>query len=156
MAKNPEIVIRNADKGGGIVILDKTYYMEKADRILANKDYYRILENNPLSDHIASYTDLIIAAYQDGVLNKKEKEFLHLKNPVMAIFYFLPKIHKDTNKPPGRPIIAGIDSLTSRLSHYIDLYLQKYVTKLLSYLRDTSSVILAVTLSGLLIISGRL
>lgn len=144
LAKNDNIVIKSADKGGGIVILDKIQYLDEANRILADTNYYKALDHNPLKTHIASYSDLIITAYSDGVLNKKEFDFLNIKDPVMPIFYFLPKVHKDPKKTPGRPIIAGIDSLTSRLSHYVDLYLQKYVIKLPSYLKDTSSVILAV------------
>lgn len=44
-------------------------------------------------------------------------------------------MHKCTKNPPGRPIIAGIGSLTSNLSQYIDKHLQKF------YLRDTTSLI---------------
>lgn len=63
----------------------------------------------------------------------------------MPLFYYLPKVHKDPIKPPGRPIIAGIGSLTSGLSQYIYLHLQKHVIQLDLYLKDTSSVIGEVT-----------
>lgn len=59
----------------------------------------------------------------------------------MPLFYYLPKIHKDQKNPPGRPIIAGINSPTSNLSEYINIHLQKHVIKLNSYLRDTTSLI---------------
>lgn len=59
----------------------------------------------------------------------------------MPLFYYLPKVHK----PPRRPIITGIGSLTNGLSHYIDLHLQKHVNKLKSYLRETSSIIQELT-----------
>lgn len=78
LSKNTDIVIKTADKGGGIVILDKTYYMEEADNILANEDYYKILDSNPLTEHIASYTGLITAAYQDRVLDRKEKKIFYV------------------------------------------------------------------------------
>lgn len=112
--------------------------MEEAYNILSDKKYYTLLPNNPLPEHLISYTDLISFAHQEGILNKKEKDFLLTKNPVMPLFYFLPKVHKNPIKPPGRPIIAGIDSLTSGLSHYIDLHLQKYVITIPSYLRASS------------------
>lgn len=47
------------------------------------------------------------------------------------------KVHKDMEKPPGRPIIAGIDSLTSNLGSYIDHFLQRLVTSLPSYIKDS-------------------
>lgn len=61
----------------------------------------------------------------------------------MALFYYLPKVHKNPIKPPGRPIITGVDSLMSNhsTSQYIDHHLRKYILKLDSYLKDTSSVI---------------
>lgn len=63
-------------------------------------------------------------------------------NPVTPIYYHLPKVHTSTTNPPGRPIIAGIGSLTSPLSEYIDFFLQKYVVKLDSYLKDSATLIL--------------
>lgn len=59
----------------------------------------------------------------------------------MPIFYYLPKIHKCLANPLGRPIIAGIGSLTSNLSQYVDRQLQKHVPKLNSYLKDTTSIL---------------
>ncbi|CAH2301946.1 Hypothetical predicted protein, partial [Pelobates cultripes] len=42
-------------------------------------------------------------------------------------FYYLPKIHKRLENPPGRPIISGIGSLTSNISQYVDFFLQQRV-----------------------------
>lgn len=53
-------------------------------------------------------------------------------------FYHLPKIHKSTTCPPGRPIKVSTDSFTSGLSHYINFFLQPM---LLSYIKDSSHVI---------------
>ena len=36
-----DIVIVNANKRGAVVIIDVTYYIEKAERQLSNKEYYR-------------------------------------------------------------------------------------------------------------------
>lgn len=65
-------------------------------------------------------------AYDGRVITKQEKDFSLIESLAMPYFYFLPKIHKNPSKPPGRPIIAGMDSLTSRLSEYIDRKLQRY------------------------------
>lgn len=53
----------------------------------------------------------------------------------MTMFYYISNVHKNLTKPLGRPIIAGIDSLTSALSQYIDRQLQKYVTNWIYTLR---------------------
>lgn len=76
-------------------------------------------------------------ALLNQVLTKSEHQFLYSKHPVVPHFYHIPKVHKDMEKPPGRPIIAGIDSLTSNLGSYIDHFLQGLVTSLPSYIKDS-------------------
>lgn len=61
--------------------------------------------------------------------------------PQVPVMYYLPKVHKDPLKPPGRPIISGIGSITSRAGRYIDNYLQPLVVNTPSYLKDTTQVI---------------
>lgn len=53
----------------------------------------------------------------------------------------LPKVHKTLVNPPGRPIISGIDSITSRVGKYIDFYLQPLVMGTPSFLKDTKHVL---------------
>ena len=48
----------------------------------------------------------------------------------------LPKIHQTNN--PGRPVVNSIDSHTSRISKYVDFYLQPFSQHLPSYIKDTS------------------
>lgn len=138
---NKNIIIKNADKGGGIVILNQSDYLEEANRILSDKNYYQPLKSDPSKQFHEQYMHLITQAYQNKILNKKELKFLDTKSPITPIFYNLPKIHKSVEKPPGRPIIAGVGFLTSGLSQYIDRLLQKYVILLPSYLKDTTSII---------------
>lgn len=54
----------------------------------------------------------------------------------IRIFHHIPKIHKSTTNPPGRPIVAAMDSITSPISQYIDQFLQPLAQKLPSYIRD--------------------
>ena len=67
-----------------------------------------------------------------------EKVAQSLKNdkPETPKFYTLPKIHKPSN--PGRPVVNSIDSHTSRISKYVDFYLQPLARQLPSYIQDTS------------------
>ena len=44
-------------------------------------------------------------------ISSNKYEFLYNKNPRMASFYVLPKIHKCAMNPPGRPVVSGNDSL---------------------------------------------
>lgn len=55
-------------------------------------------------------------------------------------FYHLPKVHKNTY-PPGCPIVASMDSITSCFSLYIDYFLQPLAQALPSYIRGGTHLI---------------
>ena len=54
-------------------------------------------------------------------------------------FHCLPKIHKANI--PGRPVISSVNCHTSRISEFVDYYLQPEVKKLKSYVKDTPDFI---------------
>ena len=54
----------------------------------------------------------------------------------------LPKIHKNLQKPPGRPIVSGNGCPTERISKFVDFFLQPGVKNIRSYIRDTSDFLL--------------
>ncbi|CAN2389486.1 hypothetical protein PRIEUP_LOCUS5899, partial [Pristimantis euphronides] len=141
LASNPDIVIRSADKGGGIVIMDSFYYHQESLNILGDSNYYLKLPNDPTNDYLKELYELLEWGFEIGVISKKERDFLKSKFPTMAFFYFLPKIHKNLENPPGRPIISGIGSLTANISSYLDTFLQRFVIALPSYLRDTGHLL---------------
>ncbi|XP_040183666.1 uncharacterized protein LOC120916795 [Rana temporaria] len=51
------------------------------------------------------------------------------------------KIHKSKDQPPGRPIVNGIESLTSRMGQYIDFFIQPPVQNTRAYLKDTKHIL---------------
>lgn len=50
------------------------------------------------------------------------------KEPKIPSFYMLPKIHKNLENPPGRPIISGNESLTEPASEFVDFFLKPFVS----------------------------
>lgn len=70
-----------------------------------------------------------------------EYHFLYNKHALTPHFYHIPKVHKSEVDPPGRPIIAGIDSVSSNVGCYIDHFLQDIVTSLPSFVRDSSHML---------------
>ena len=52
--------------------------------------------------------------------------------------YLLPKIHKNKNPPPGRPIISANGSPTEKISQFVDHFLNPTTFNLPSYVRDTT------------------
>ena len=71
------------------------------------------------------------------------KDKLIIKNlqnrfPKSGRFYTLPKIHKPGSPPPGRPIVSGSGSVTEIISSFSDHFLKERVSKLPSYIQDTT------------------
>lgn len=64
----------------------------------------------------------------------------------MAIFYFIPKVHKGVVVPPPptfHPIVAGIGSLNENLGAWLDGFLNPLVQLIPGFLKDTKQVIKA-------------
>lgn len=57
------------------------------------------------------------------------------------MIYTVPKIHKNKENPPGRPIVNGINSVTARLGEYIDNFIQPAIQCTTAYLKDTKHVL---------------
>ena len=50
LAKDTSIVIKEADKGGGIVIMNKEFYKRKLLQMLDDKSFYKQIENKTTKD----------------------------------------------------------------------------------------------------------
>ena len=75
----------------------------------------------------------------EGFIAQDDFNFMFQKHPIRPVFHTLPKIHKSCVEPvPGRPIVAGIQSLTEAISQYIDLQIKHLVSNLPSFLKDTT------------------
>uniref|UniRef100_A0A8C5QZ70 Reverse transcriptase domain-containing protein n=1 Tax=Leptobrachium leishanense TaxID=445787 RepID=A0A8C5QZ70_9ANUR len=141
LTEDKEIIVKPADKGGGTVILSTTYYEEEAYRILNDQTTYKKLKGDPTMEMKEKFDEFLDRGYALGVINNNEYKYMKISHPRRPVFYHLPKIHKNSTKPPGRTIVSGIDSMSSRLSEYIDLLLQPYVNKTASHLKDTLNIL---------------
>ena len=56
-----------------------------------------------------------------------------------ARFYLLPKIHKKNY--PGRPVVASTNCHTTKISKYVDRYIQPIAQQVRSYIRDTTDLL---------------
>ena len=88
------------------------------------------------STEIKAFVD---SMFHRRLIDKKTRKFLILRQPQVARFYLLPKIHKPGN--PGRPIVASNGAPTENISRFVDFFLQPNVVHLQSYIRDTTDFI---------------
>lgn len=157
LKQNKDIVIKEADKGSAVVIMDCKYYIEKVNNLLNSNELYEeiVFNSNKLTVKISTF----VTQYENE-LSKNEIKYLTKFEPKTSNFYALPKIHKSTvikeaiqNQKTNvitvvnpadlqiRPIIAGPCCHTHRLSHLIDVLLQPLVNHIKSYIKDDFDIL---------------
>ena len=139
LEKRQDIIIFNADKGGGVVIMDADKYIEAADRQLSGSTNYKKLQNDPTLQHNKLVNDTITRFKKEKLLPQNIADGLSTSNPRTPKFYLSPKIHKPNN--PGRPVISSVNCHTSNTSRYVDYHLQPIVKNIPSYIKDTNNFI---------------
>ena len=138
LKRNQSIVIKIADKGGAIVVMDRSEYTELIKKDLNNSKYYTKLVYDTIQD-IISEKDKLVEDMKDYLDSTEYETLSDNSNVSTPIFYGLPKIHKTFVKlPPLRPIVAGYQSATVKLSEYVDTFLKPAARKCSSYVRDTT------------------
>lgn len=110
-----DIVIRPADKAGGVVIQAKQKYQEEIDRQLQATSTYVKLLGNPTTQCRKEMEKIVHLVIKKNILNTKEAKYLIPESCRIPVIYTIWKIHKDKENPPGRPIVNGIDSLIARM-----------------------------------------
>lgn len=123
------------------VILDIEKYDKEMLHLLNDPTTYRKLPLNSTMKYKSELERLILEVKGKSIINEREFTYLNIRHSCIPVICYLPKVHKNLENLPGRPIISGINSLTSRVSAYIDLFLQKYVQMMQSYSRAGQQLI---------------
>ena len=132
------IVIKEADKGSGVVVWDREDYIREAEDQLGDPDVYLPLDNDP-SDILHNVVDQAMGRIrQRGDVDDKTLEYLMVNDPKLGRFYLLPKIHKRLNSVPGRPVISNSGFHTENFSEFLDFHLQPLAKSVRSYIKDTN------------------
>ena len=139
LSRDKNIVIKPADKGGALVIMEGNKYNKACLQQLTENEYYEETEHDPNTEYRQvidstvdkmSATELII-----DLESTKMKEGTRTPG-----FYGLPKIHKQySDFPPLRPICSGDNSCTVHISEFVDKYLKPIAQQSLSYVKDTTT-----------------
>uniref|UniRef100_A0A1A8C3F2 Reverse transcriptase domain-containing protein n=1 Tax=Nothobranchius kadleci TaxID=1051664 RepID=A0A1A8C3F2_NOTKA len=142
---NKNIIIKPADKGSSIVIMDRAQYLWEGKRQLLDTTYYNKLDKPIYPETIPMVTKIIDSLYEKRFINAKQRRYLKgSSEPRARRFYLLPKIHKEPAKwskpheiPPGRPIVSDCNSETYQTAEFIDHYLNPLSITHDSYIKDT-------------------
>lgn len=149
LKNNPEIIIKEADKGCATVIMNKVDYIREAERQLNNEKYYLKLKASIAEKNVPKIKTTLTKMNKEGFITKDQLKYLSGPDLYQnRTFYLLPKIHKDVNSwpipnkmPEGRPIVSDVDSETYRISEYIESFINPLSTNHKSYLKNTQDFI---------------
>lgn len=133
--------MKEADKGGAVVIMDTRDYVAKAHRQLADRRFYLPVDHDPTqesSDRIETYLTLL---FRKQTISKCIYDRVSTRRSRTPAFYHNPKIHKPNTTlgtPPGRPIISGNGCATEKISALVDLCINPLPPLIPSFVKDTT------------------
>ena len=122
----PDIIIKPADKGSSIVILNTQDYILEAQNQLSNPKHYRKIPQ-PIHPNIKNQlNNTLNTLKRSKIINFKQVNYLKPpQDPRARMFYLLTKIHKPKDKwpqgtiPPGRPIVSDCSNDTYKIPHLL-------------------------------------
>ncbi|CAJ0955834.1 unnamed protein product [Ranitomeya imitator] len=89
LRNNKRLIIKPADKGGSIVVLDRDYYIQEIYTQLGDVDTYQLVNSNP-SFEIAREIKKFITHYLTlGIIDEKLGNYLLNQHPVLPVLYTL-------------------------------------------------------------------
>ena len=120
-----------------MVVWDREDYLKEAYKQLEDKDVYEEVQNDS-----GILINTIMRALEKiriwGDLRNDTLNYFLVKDPKIARFYFLPKIHKRLRNVPGIPVISNCRLYTENNSSFLDHHLQPIAQKVNSFIKDTN------------------
>ena len=139
LKENEEIVIKPSDKCKGIIILDKTDYITKAEQITAG---YEEISKNPTNKTEAA-TKRIIKETLNGKLDENVIQALLPQCSRTAELYGLPKDHKPGI--PLRPIVSACGDPLDKISQLLERILSQLLRFVPAHLSNTEEYLRRLT-----------
>ena len=156
LKQDDTIVIKEADKGSVVVILDKAFYRNQMLSTLSNTSIYKCHKSNIDNSISLKIKKFASKYYTSGMLTLKERKYITNFNFTTANFYGNPKIHKsetikaavnsmngpyihiETDDITFRGITGCPNSPTSKLSELLNVLLKPFISKIKSHVKDTT------------------
>ena len=141
LKNNSEINVKKADKGTTTVIMNKLDKTQEGQTLLDDGNNYTPLEDPMAGATFQKVKQIVEELHQGSFIDEMTVKWLSQtpNPPRIPVFYTLTKIHKPT--PVGRPIVAGNDGPTERISSFVDSLLQPIAKSQKSYLKDTTDFV---------------
>lgn len=143
LKKDKSIIICNADKNLGVVIMDRLLYEKEVLNHLSDYTSYKLIplppDKNELFQKLRSILEKhrVLTINDDGKLSPLALYMLQLQNEKLQLskFYLTMKIHK--NPVVGRPICSSLGTITHYTSKLLDYWLQPIASKTNLYVKNS-------------------
>uniref|UniRef100_A0A5S6Q520 Reverse transcriptase domain-containing protein n=2 Tax=Trichuris muris TaxID=70415 RepID=A0A5S6Q520_TRIMR len=135
--RDNSILITKADKGNTVVVLDRSAYLEKMSEMLM-RNVYKPIRADPTSKlrtDLLNLLDMFISETNDEALVKIKQHLYFTSNIKCPEMYGLPKTHK--LGIPMRPVVASINSVTSKLCSYLKEIIRPLTGLRMSYVKNS-------------------
>lgn len=149
---NKDIIVTEADKNMGVVVMKTSDYIKHGLQQLQNQNTYLPCEEKPNFDSLWNdlkfilnkyklfeYTDHRTKEVKQTALAKYLLQLYNRKELKLGTFYLLMKVHK--TPVAGRPIVSSINTVTYFASKYIDRKLQPIYKSIPSFLKSSQDLI---------------
>ena len=73
-----DIIIKQADKGSAVIILDRDKYIAEAMRQLKDSEFYISLRDNPTVDMIRKVNGRVEKLHNDGHISQSTLQYIHV------------------------------------------------------------------------------
>lgn len=144
LRRDSSIIIKPADKGSTVVIMDKEQYIKEAERQLVDREFYSEIKEPIYLESIQVIAEGLKRLQDRGILSKRQIQYLEGSGtPRGRKFYLLPKVHKNKDSwpfpdvPPRRPIFYDCGSESYGVAKLITFYLNPLSIRHSSYIKDT-------------------
>ena len=129
LSSNKNIVFLKPDKGNGVVIINKSEYIEKMNNILSDNTKFKGIDRD-IFKLIISLEDKITRFLRHlknvNVIDSNTFTALAPSGSNLGILYGLPKVHKIGN--PLRPILSTIGTHNYKLAKYLIPLINRWST----------------------------
>ena len=135
-------LIKPADKGGGIVIINTSFYKTSIEATISKSGPFFVrMSSDPTTALCIRVVNKLTTLYKNGKIDKRTLDMtLPDEKSRCPSLYGLPKIHNPTDLP-FRPILSGNGNPTENASILIDYILQPISTSHPLYLKDTTNLL---------------
>lgn len=143
--EDPTVIIKPTDKNLGLCLMDRTWYDKEIERQLNDSSTYTVVSPIliPTQSIYNEILQLTADARRKNLITSKQFVFVRDKvtnvNAVIPEMYILPKVHKP--KLAGRPIVPGVNWITTPASILLDDLLQPLTRRIPTILTDSNSLI---------------